>query len=302
MVKRKSSLQFKRTRGIPLPVVLVICGVSIILTILVLKKSLPSVTQSSQPNTIVVGEFDTTDVIVPARPIAAGEQLSNVPMLKIKYPRHQLIQGALQSLDGFQKARAKTSLPANIPLIPQNLTINDEALNQVIQRIPPGMRAMTVKVDATSSVEGWATSGSVVDVIMITKAATSVIAERVRILSTEHSTDKPSELAPSVSVPSTVTLLVTQEQCLAINTATQHGRLAFALRSQDDEHSWQEPHFKARYLEKNDALSGDKTNVAIAVVKEPKGDSHTFTLIDNQWRKVEKAESPDKILSQTNLE
>lgn len=75
-----------------------------------------------------------------------------------------------------------------------------------------------MRVDATSSVEGWAGSGSLVDVLLIQKDRTTVVAEKVKVLSSERSSS-PVEGGASPSVPSTATLLVTQEQCLAINTA-----------------------------------------------------------------------------------
>lgn len=65
--------------------------------------------------------------------------------------------------------------------------------------------------------------------ILIQRDKTTVIAEGVKILSSERSVS-PVEGNAAPNVPSTATILVTQEQCLAINTAVSLGRLSFSLK------------------------------------------------------------------------
>lgn len=300
MVQRKSSASRRRPRGVPVPVVLGgFCLVGIIgglATRAVMKQN----ASSMAAQTIVVGEFDTVKVMVPARTIASGERLRDVPMLTIDFPKHQLPQGTLTSIDEYLGARAKTALPANVPLTLQNLAMSNDTTNAVIQRIPPGMRAMTVKVDATSAVEGWATSGSIVDVLLIAEEETTVIAEQVRVLSAERKTDPQEVSLPSV--PTTITLLVTQAQCLAINTAIAHGKLAFALRSQDDEHGWSNPQFKAKNLKHSADSDSANGTTGIAKIKGAKGTNETFTLINNKWQKVTVPKPMEEADSNENIE
>lgn len=169
--------------------------------------------------------------------IPAGTPVSEIRFVNISLPESEIPIGALRSLSGLASKRAASTLAAGVPLLETSFSEDNRPENPVVDSIPPGMRAMTIKVDATSAVEGWAGSGSIVDVLLVEKDRTSVIAEKVKVLSAERSVS-PVDGRSSPSVPSTVTLLTTQEQCLAINTAIPLGRIAFALRSAKDEDRW----------------------------------------------------------------
>ena len=189
---------------------------------------------------------------------------------------------AMLTLASVQDAVTTSTLPANLPFFKENLSMTSHALNPVIERIPPGMRAITVKVDATTAVEGWAVSGSVVDVLLVEKDRTTVIAEQVQILSAERTVDQGRDIK-SPHVPSTVTLLVTQQQALAINTAVPRGRISFALRSKQDEEQWLDKSFTS------DRLHGKMNTAKHAVVKGfvevhgKDGANKRFALTDGDW-------------------
>jgi pilus assembly protein CpaB len=230
-----------------------------------------------------VPEYNSVEVPVPAHPVPAGTLVKDIKTRIEKYPDHQLPKGALRDLKFMGDSVTLVALPGGLPIMEANLVNQEEATNPILGRIPPGMRAMTVKVDATSAVEGWARSGSVVDVLLVEKARTTVIAERVRVISAERSL-APVDLSrgPGSSVPSTATLLVTQEQCLAINTAVPLGRIAFALRSSKDEDSWRDTRFSS------EDLSPGKKQVAKArvdgVVAFGRGDQRKqYALVDGEW-------------------
>lgn len=228
-----------------------------------------------------VAQFDTVDVPVPAEPVSAGVRVSQIKFKNLAFPRHQIPSGALLSLEGLSEAVATSALPANLPLFRENLSSAALPNNPVIERIPPGMRAMTIRVDATSSVEGWAGSGAVVDVLLIEKNRTSVVAENVKILSAERIVSAV-EGSASPSVPSTVTLLVTQDQCLAINTAIPLGKIAFALRGGRDRETWSRSFFTSDNLKSSDPSSQSKQINGYVSVKNQDG-SRSFALSAGKW-------------------
>lgn len=206
-------------------------------TLLLSSLSLKSLKQKQKEQPIVVAEYDTINIPVPDAPVPAGTLVKNISFRQVPYPKHQLSKGVITDLTQFYSAQTIAVLPAQLPLFPENFTFTTNIKNPILDQIPSGMRAMTLKVDATSSVEGWAGSGTVVDVLLVTPERTSVIAERVKILSSERSTE-PVEGNSSPNIPTTATILVTQEQCLAINTSIPLGKIAFALRSNGDEELW----------------------------------------------------------------
>lgn len=235
----------------------------------------------------VVTDFDGVAFMVPSEPVAAGTKVKNIKFKKMFYPKHQVPSGAMQSLDEFSDSVVVAALPANLPMFPANLSQVGYIKNPVLEKIPLGMRAMTIRVDATIAVEGWAGSGSVVDILLIEKDRSSVVAEKVRILSAERSV-APVEGQASPVIPSTVTLLVTQDQCLAINTAIPLGKIAFALRSERDEESWADTEFTSAELMTSQILSKDTTGSVKGVVSfKGEDNSKSFALTDGKWIKTE---------------
>ncbi|HMO01613.1 MAG TPA: Flp pilus assembly protein CpaB [Oligoflexia bacterium] len=233
-----------------------------------------------------VGQFDTISLPVPVAPIPAGSKLSNVEFKQLAFPRHQVPENAILTLENYLDHFALVSLPAGLPLYKENLVASRSPINPVVQRIPAGMRAMTIKVDATAAVEGWAGSGAIVDVLLVERDRTTVVAEQVKILSAERSVS-PVDGAAAPSVPSTVTLLVTQEQCLAINTALTLGRIAFALRSTVDELSWKNREFTTDNLKYGSKVKSARISGYLKVKDKTGGTERSFALADDKWIKTE---------------
>jgi pilus assembly protein CpaB len=149
------------------------------------------------------------------------------------------------------------------------------------------MRAITVRLDAESGVEGWARSGSYVDVIVIRASRiassgfeASVIAENVKILSANRSTET-SPSSSSTAQPATATLLVTQQDALAIKTAQNIGKLTFALRGISDTL----PTYTQRFSEKTLAGSATQSPMVIrGTAVGPDGQSYVLDN-NNRWLK-----------------
>lgn len=264
----------------------VVLGVCVLAAALIinLSRKAPAAPQVINP---VVTDFDNVQLLVPVEPVPAGTKVKDIKLKKVSYPKHQLPAGALTSVDVFSESVVIAPLPANLPLFEQNFSHVGYIANPVLEKIPPGMRAMTIRVDATAAVEGWAGSGSIVDIVLVEKDKSSIVAEKVRILSAERSV-APVEGQAAPTVPTTVTLLVTQEQCLAINTAIPLGKIAFALRSTRDEEAWSDPEFTAADLQGRQALENVKGGSVNGVVSF-KGDDkqRSFALTDGKWVKTE---------------
>lgn len=279
--------EYRRRKGGSLPGLIVI-GVAIIVAAFLLSRK-PAAVEQKVATPAIVAEFDTVMVPVPIEPIPAGARVRDVQFKNIPYPKHQLPEGAVLSLQNLGDTYTVSALPANLPLFRKNLSTNAAASNPVMEKIPPGMRAITIRVDATSSVEGWAGSGTIVDVILVEKDRSTVVAERVKILSAERSVS-PVESGSAPNVPSTVTLLVTQDQALAINTAIPLGRIAFALRSAQDEEGWSSTSYTADRLKGGSA--GKRTSqvqgyVSIGGSDGSSEERSSFALSDGKWVKTE---------------
>lgn len=273
---RRSSNKRIIGRGFPAQAILISAAV-ICAAFIIAKKNAP---QPNLPEPIIVGQFDTIELPVPIAPVAVGVSVKDIEFKRVSFPRHQVPENAINDLASIIHSTTVAPLPASLPLFPENFSLTAQMKNPVTERIPAGMRAMTIKVDATSAVEGWAGSGTSVDVLLVTNNKTSVVAEKVKILSAERSV-APVEGASSPNVPSTITLLVTQDQCLAINTAIPLGKIAFALRSNNDDSNWIRASLSADYLS-NARPDEKKTISGYFTVSGEK-----YALSDGRWIKTD---------------
>lgn len=275
----------KRKAGLMLPSL--VMGGCIVVASLVTSQGVRSSREQTPPPAPIVGEFDTVALPVPTDIVPSGTKGRDIKWTLVSFPTHQVPQGALTSIDSYSDAVTLAALPARLPMFEANFSTTASATNPVLEKIPPGMRAMTIRVDATSAVEGWAGSGSIVDVLLIEKEKTAVVAEKVKILSAERSVS-PVDGASAPNVPSTVTLLVTQEQCLAINTAIPLGRIAFALRGAKDDQTWSDTVFTKERLKASGVSghAGDEAVTGFVSVKD-ENEKQTFALTNGKWVKTE---------------
>lgn len=284
MASRVSGSQLRRysSAGTLLGVVALACGVGSAAYMAGKRLTPPP---SREQYKAFVPEYNTVEVPVPLRPVPAGTLVRDIKTKMEKFPDHQLPHGALTDLRLIGDSVTLVALPGGLPIMEANIGSHDEATNPILGRIPPGMRAMTVKVDATAAVEGWARSGSIVDVLLVEKTKTTVVAEQVRVISAERSlspVDAPRSAGTSSGVPSTVTLLVTQEQCLAINTAVPLGKIAFALRSSKDDEHWRDTHFSSDDLSQT-KKPVSKARVGGVVTVGTGADRKQYALVDGDW-------------------
>ena len=240
----------------------------------------------------VTSDYETVLLPTPARAIARGERLSDVEFTMVKWPKEQVRADFLKDLDGSKSFVATRSLPKLLPIPLTELSNNPVDINAVAEGIPEGMRAITVRVNMESAIEGWALPGNFVDVIVIKSTKSKeigleakVIAENVRILSAGRSTEAVAahSSAPN-KAPTTVTLLVSQQDALAIKTAESFGKLTFAMRGVGDA----SPAVVKSVNQKNLLGSSRRAKVDnfLGYAKGP--DGKTYVLSDSsKWRRAD---------------
>jgi pilus assembly protein CpaB len=217
-------------------------------------------TPTANASDTTLNQTETIMVPTPTRSIARGEKLSEVPFTNLRWPKSRLNDNYVTNLDSYMDAIALSTLPQYLPIPIASITKERVDQNAVVEGIPEGMRAITVKVDAESAVEGWARSGNFVDIILIKTnrqgrasreqagLESRIIAENVKILSAGQSVVGNSSSSTSAKLPSTVTLLTSQEDALKIKTASTIGKLTFALRGQGDQSPTQVMSFNHKEL------------------------------------------------------
>ena len=181
---------------------------------------------------------ETLDVLVPIQKIDTGMQLD--PSMFRKETRAVVGGSAniVTSFDQLRSAYAASFIAAGEPVMLDYITSNPP-LNQIQAKIPDGFRAVTMSVDSTTSVEGWARAGAKVDVMLsptrVQKPTLTVIVQNAKVLSASRSTSGEPGASPSdPKAQTTVTLMVTGDDAAKIQLAAKAGTLSLALRGDED--------------------------------------------------------------------
>ena len=195
------------------------------------QEAAPQGQQEVQAQVVEPIEKEVT-IIVPLQEIPQGTQLQPSMFKKVSKPESMVDERAIRDFEGINMMYSKTILVANSPVM-QDFVQNTKPM--IIFNIPPNYRAVTIRVNATSSVEGWARAGSKVDVNWISilhgKRCLTTIVQCAKVLSAERD---PNNNNPHAAVPSTITLLVTAADAKKIQLAEAgQGQLSLDLRGED---------------------------------------------------------------------
>ncbi len=182
-------------------------------------------------------DINLANVLVPIRRIEVGEKLSPDMFrieLRSRFGLSEGVIGDMASIEGFY---SRSLILPEQPLYRDYLT-QYGSNNPIVQEIPAGFRAVSIRVDDTSSVEGWIRKGSIVDVQLVTKVNAQdilkVIVEKAKVLSAERTVVANTQQTVD-KVPTTVTLLVNSDDANKITLASMNGRLNLVLRNPDDD-------------------------------------------------------------------
>ena len=238
--------------------------------------------EAAKPRVQIVNEDDFMLLPTPSRTVAKGENLGEVSFTFVKWPKSRVTDEYVRDISSVRGSYAITVLSKSAPIPVGAISENASDINQVIEGIPAGMRAITIRVDAESAVEGWAQSGNYVDVILVRTGTDTtkspgfegkVIAENIKILSAGRIAEPAKADKGAPKSPSTVTLLTTQEDALKIKMAVSMGRITFSLRGANDQGRATTLAMDQRSMLGANQL-GDKKSEVKGVAKGPDGKTY----------------------------
>ncbi len=199
--------------------------------------------QRGQAMAEAVPTASTMNVLVAARELATGTLLRPSDLDWQAWPQDAVAESYLSAgeakPDDFIGAVVRQRIAAREPITEARVVRpGDRGFLAAI--LKPGMRAVSVPVNATSGIAGFVFPGDRVDVILshtiVREAgderrplkASETVLEDVRVLAVDQRVDD-QESTPVVA--KTATLEVTPKQAEAIATLTDMGRLSLSLRS-----------------------------------------------------------------------
>ncbi len=196
------------------------------------------------------------NVVIAANDIQVGTRIGEHDVRIVKYPSSALpavTYGALSKVLGrgviLPISRGEFILPSK--LAPENAGAGLPAL------IPPGMRAVSVRVNEVVSVANFVGPGTRVDVLLTgtpngsSESQTTTVLQNVAVIAAGHNLERSAN-GEAQNVP-VITLLASPEDAERLTLASSQGKIQLALRNPLDAHQDPVDAASERGLYKNEA-------------------------------------------------
>ena len=193
----------------------------------------------TQQEAVSGSEQGSTQIVVATQPLAFGSALSEQNLRLANWPAGSVPQGAFTSIEqALQDGRvALRPIVPGEPVLAHKVSGADGRAT-LAALLPPGMRAVSVPVDAIRGVAGFVLPGTAVDVILTRQMGgagagnddlrSDVILENVQVLAVDQVSDDSSG-EPRVSQTATLAVSLADAQRLAL--AEGLGTVSLALRN-----------------------------------------------------------------------
>ena len=189
--------------------------------------------QHLPPKTV---SMPTQQVVVAASDLDIGTELTRADIRIIDWPANAVPANAFSDPKDVIGRGIVLPIIQNEPILPMKLA-SVEAGSGLPPAIPPGLRAVSVRVNEVIGVAGYVLPGTRVDVVatvsptgQTTDMTSKVVLTNVQVLAAgtkiERDTDKNKPMAVSV-----VTLLVDPEEAERLTLASTEGKIQLALRN-----------------------------------------------------------------------
>lgn len=179
-------------------------------------------------------EVASYQVVVAAKPLTMGTRLALSDLKTIAWPSANPIANGFSDPQQVVDRGLLSAVAENEPITESKLAAK-EAGAGLPPSIPPGMRAMSVRVNEVVGVAGFVVAGTRVDVLVTLRRAndsmTRTVASNIQVLTagTQFDQEASREGRP---IPSTVvTLMVTPADAERITLAQSQGEIMLALRN-----------------------------------------------------------------------
>ena len=195
----------------------------------------------------------TTKVVVATHDLAAGDLIKDADV-RISDWNGPVPAGTLTRTEDALNRGVLEPIYQGEPLV-ENRVSKPGAGAGLASMIPPGMRAVAIRVNDVVAVSGFAAAGSHVDVLIAGNppggnqavgTVTKTLLQNVEILSAGATIQKDAEGKP-VSVP-TVNLLLTPAQAEIMSLASNEARIQLVLRNPTDKEEAKTPGTAMAYL------------------------------------------------------
>ena len=238
---------------------------------------------------------NTVDILIANQRIEAGTSLmtymfTNQPVHQDRIPDGAVLARDAQTVVG---KFSKNLINANLPLIREDIS-DIRPISAVTGAIPPGFRAVTIKVDARSGVEGWAQPNTRVDVLWTYvdeggRKKVATIVHFSKILSVGGATGAEGAAPKNAADGTTVTLLVSELDAKKIELARSTGVLSLSLVGEKETGKVAanpEPIDVSTLLPRTaEAAPQEDPNDGVMYTTSPDGKQVKYILVKGRWKR-----------------
>ena len=174
------------------------------------------------------------DIVVAANDIQVGAKVEEHDIRLAKFPAVDVPQGAYTKRSQVLGRGVVVPITRGEFVLPTKLA-PENAGSGLPSLIPPGMRAVSVRVNEVVSVAGFVTPGTRVDVLLTgtpggsTESQTTTVLQNVPVIAAGHTLERTATGEPQ-NTP-VITLLVSPDDAQRLTLASSEGRIQLVLRN-----------------------------------------------------------------------
>ncbi len=180
--------------------------------------------------------MQTRPVVVAASDLDLGAELRPEDVRIVEWPSGSVPADAFDNAQAVIGRGVISQMVQNEPILPSKLA-SKEAGSGLPPIIPPGMRALSVRVDDVVGVAGYVLPGTRVDVVATvnptqnqTDVTSKVVLTNVQVLTAGTKMERDTDGGKPIAV-SVVTLLVNPVEAERLTLASTEGKIQLALRN-----------------------------------------------------------------------
>lgn len=218
-----------------------------------------------------------TKIVIAAKDIDTGTLLTDDALTLAEWPKANVPKGAFSGIAELKGRVAVTRLSAGEPLLKAELADSGSGAG-LVAMIPPGARAMSIRVDEVIGVAGFILPNTFVDVVHVDteteskKDTSKIILEKVKVLAIAQEAYNEEE-GGKAKIVRTVTLQLTPEEATLLALKTRRGSIHLLLRSPLEEKAPPQPPpppvVKKKFVPKAKPVTELKSRVIVLPTPEP---------------------------------
>ena len=177
-------------------------------------------------------------VVVATRPLAVGSTLDRASVTLRGVPESLFPAGGFSRVEDVLERPVISAIQADEPVVEARIAVKGSGVG-LGPLIPPGMRAISVRVNDVVGVAGFVLPGMRVDVLVTGKppnradTETQTVLQNITVLSAGQTIQTDGKSQPIVAP--VVTLLVSPAEAEALTLANVEGQIQLVLRNSTDQ-------------------------------------------------------------------